>query len=180
MPVALLDFLDLLLAEAEVVPDLVDQRLRNAVAHVVFGLAVFFDDALEQRDAVRQGVAIAPRPFRQRRSLIQAVEGVGRLDLHLLEQFLARLVLDHYGDVLHLAAEARRNEFNRFSDELFELLARHVLSRRRACNTRSPRGPNIDRRAALACRCAGHEGSARPRRASISPSAGGCTAALRL
>src|SRR5690242_6078601 len=52
-PVALLDFLDLLFAEPEVVPDLMDQRLRDAAAHIVFGLAVFLDDGLEERDAVR-------------------------------------------------------------------------------------------------------------------------------
>src|SRR5438132_8550013 len=79
-PVALLDLFDLLLAEPEVVPDLVNERFRDAVAHIVFGLAVFFDDVPEQRDAIRQRVAVAPRPLRQRRALIQAVQRVGWLD----------------------------------------------------------------------------------------------------
>src|SRR5947207_60588 len=73
-PVALLDLFDLLFAEPEVVPDLVDQRLANAIAHIVLGLAILFDHRLEQRDAVRQRVAVAPRALGERRSLIQRSE----------------------------------------------------------------------------------------------------------
>ena len=40
-------------------------------------------------DAVGEGVAERPRALRQRRALVEAVERVGRLDLHLLEQLVA-------------------------------------------------------------------------------------------
>ena len=46
-PVALLDLLDLLLAQAEVVADLVNQRLADHGAHLVLVLAVLFDRSLE-------------------------------------------------------------------------------------------------------------------------------------
>ncbi len=52
----LFDLLDLLLAETEVVANLVDQGLANHRADVVDVVAVFLDRPLEDRDAVRQRV----------------------------------------------------------------------------------------------------------------------------
>src|SRR6185503_7029154 len=127
-PVALLDFLDLLLAEAEVVTDLVNQRFADDHPHVVIVVAVLFDRLLEERHAVGQGVAPSRRALGERRSLVEAVERVWRIDFHLLQQIRARLVLDDDGDVLHLAAEALRDERDRVSDELLELFAGHSSS----------------------------------------------------
>src|SRR4029453_10988714 len=104
-PITLLDFLDLFFAQTEVVTHLMDQRLSDDGAHVVVALAIFLDRLLKNGDAVREGVAVAPRALWERRPLIQAVQGVGRLDLHLLEQVRARLVLDDDRDVPHLATE---------------------------------------------------------------------------
>jgi hypothetical protein len=85
-PVALFDLLDLFLAEAEVVADLVDERLADDGAHVVLVLAVLLDRALEDGDAVGQPVAVGPLALGQRRALVEAVERIGRLDLHRLER----------------------------------------------------------------------------------------------
>src|ERR1051325_2599599 len=79
-PVALLDLLDLFLAEAEVVADLVNQRLADDGAHLVLVVAVLFDRLLENGDAVRQVVAVGPLTLGQRRAFVQAVERIGRLD----------------------------------------------------------------------------------------------------
>src|ERR1044071_4730118 len=169
-PVALLDFFDLLFAQAEVVPNLVNQRLCDRIADVIIGLAVFLDNRLEQRDAIRERVAVAPRPFGQRRALIETVKRIGRLGLHLFEQLRARFVLDDDGDVRHLAAKAFRDERDRLSDELFEFFARHaVLWRSPTGSSRNHRGPNIDRTAVWLCRCAGRGGSVRPSQVSTSP-----------
>ena len=54
-PVSLLDFLDLLFAHAEVVAELVDQRLADGDDDVVLvAVAVLFDRPLEERDAIGQ------------------------------------------------------------------------------------------------------------------------------
>src|SRR5262245_38690536 len=60
-PVTLLDLLNLLFAQAEVVTYLVNQCFADDGAHVVVALAVFLDRLLKNGDAVRQGVAVAPR-----------------------------------------------------------------------------------------------------------------------
>src|SRR5262249_7316151 len=124
-PVALFDFLNLLLTEPEVMPDLVNQRLADHGTHFVVVLAVLLDRPLINRDAVRQRVAPAPRTLRQRRALIQPVKRVGRLDLHFREELRARLLLDDEREVLDLAAEAARDEPDGFSDESFERGAVH-------------------------------------------------------
>src|SRR5688572_2033856 len=124
-PVLLLDRLDFFLAEAEIVPDLVNQRLADDDANLVLVLAVFLDRALKERDAIGQRVAEPPGPLRQRGALVEPVQRIGRLDLHFLEQLRARFILHHERKVLHLAAEFRRDEFHRFGDELYERGASH-------------------------------------------------------
>jgi hypothetical protein len=64
---------------------LVNQRFANHRANLVVVLAVFLDGTLVEGDAVGQVVPEAPRPFGQWRSVIEAVEGIGRLDLHFRE-----------------------------------------------------------------------------------------------
>src|SRR5262245_55012539 len=85
-PVTLLDLLDLFFAQTEVMAHFVNQRFSDDGAHVSVVVAVLLDRLLKNRDAVRKGVAVGPRPLWQRRPLIQAVQRVGRLDLHLFEQ----------------------------------------------------------------------------------------------
>ena len=72
-PVALLDLLDLFLAQAEVVADLVDQRLADHGAHLVLVVAVLLDRPLEERDAVGQRGCRRPRCARA-----AACPGTGR------------------------------------------------------------------------------------------------------
>src|SRR5262252_4191694 len=67
-PVAFFDLLDFLLREAEVVPDLVDQRLPDRDDEIVLVFARVFDRTLEERDLVGQAVAIGPLPLGQRRA----------------------------------------------------------------------------------------------------------------
>src|SRR5262245_9532161 len=126
-PVPLLDFLNLFFAQTEVVTHLMDQRLADDRAHVIVALAVFFDRLLKNGDAVREGVAVAPRALGQRCPLIETVQRVGRLDLHLFEQFRARFLLDDHCDVPHLPAETSRDERDRLSDEAFESFSFHGL-----------------------------------------------------
>jgi hypothetical protein len=80
-PVTFLDFLNLLFAQPEVVTDFMNQRFSDDRTDVIIVLAVLLDRLLKNRDAVRKGVAVGPRTLGQRRSLIEAVQRVGRLDL---------------------------------------------------------------------------------------------------
>ena len=125
-PVPLFDFLDLFLTEAEVVPDLVDQRLANHGANLVVVFAVFLDRPLKKRDAIGQDVAERPCAFGERGALIEAVQRIGRLDIHFLEQLRTRFGLDDEREVLHLATETFRDEAKRLHDEALELGACHV------------------------------------------------------
>ena len=69
-----------------------------------------------------------PGAFRQRNSLVQTVERIRRLDLHLREEFRVGLFFDHQREVLHLTPEALRNQHDRLNDETFELGAGHGVS----------------------------------------------------
>ena len=84
-PVFVFDLFDLFLAQAEVVPELVDHRLGDADDDVLVVFAGFFDRLLVDRDAVGERVAVRPRAFRQRRALVQPEERVVRFDLELFE-----------------------------------------------------------------------------------------------
>ena len=61
VPVLLLDLFDLLLAQPEVVADLVDERLADRHDEVVFVLGVALVRTLEEQDAIGQRVAVVPR-----------------------------------------------------------------------------------------------------------------------
>src|SRR5262249_20143104 len=122
-PVALLYLLDLFFAEPEVVADFVDERFSDDGADFVLVVAVFFDWFLQEGHAVRKRVAVTPGALCEGSALIQAVQGVGRLDFHLIEQLRTRFVFDDQRQVLHLAAEAPGNERDRFNDESLELFA---------------------------------------------------------
>src|SRR5436190_23523575 len=58
VPVLRFDGFDLVLAEPEVVADFVNQRLADHGAHLVFVFGIFLDRALENRDPIRQRVAV--------------------------------------------------------------------------------------------------------------------------
>src|SRR5262245_56980487 len=60
-PVLLFDFLDLFLAEAEVVADLVDQRLTDADNQIVFAVGLPLVRTLKDQHALREDVAVAGR-----------------------------------------------------------------------------------------------------------------------
>ena len=103
---ALRSSIDLLFAHPEVVAELVDQRFADRDDDLVFvAVAVLLDRALEQRDAVGQLVAVIPAPLGERRALVEAEQRVRRLDLHLVEQLVRRLVLDD--DARRCAPRAR-------------------------------------------------------------------------
>jgi hypothetical protein len=69
-PELLFDFLDLFLAQTEVVAEFVDDGLGDAIAYFILVLACFFRRLLVDRDAVRQVVAERPAALGQRRALI--------------------------------------------------------------------------------------------------------------
>src|SRR4026207_2275801 len=119
-PVALFDLLDLFLAQSKVVPDLVNERLTNDGADFILVFAAFLDRSLKERDAIGELIPVLPRAFGERRSLIQAVQRIGRLDLHLIEQLEAWLVLDNQGEVVDLFAEALRDQRDSFNEQTFE------------------------------------------------------------
>src|SRR5438046_2520785 len=60
VPVAILDLLDLLFAHAEVVADLVDERLADRDHQVVLVLGLALVGSLKEQDAVGQRVAVVP------------------------------------------------------------------------------------------------------------------------
>src|SRR3954471_20246874 len=154
-PELLLDLFDLVLAQPEVVAELVDDRLRDAVANLVVIAARFFGGLLVDRNAVRQIVAERPRPLGQRRAVVETEQRVAVVDLHLREQFRRRFVFDDYRDVAHFLAKAPRNFLQRVFDESFKPLSRHFLTlagRRTAAPLPVPCGV---RRAAAAGRAPG-------------------------
>src|SRR5690554_6759435 len=59
-PELLFDFFDFLLAHPEVMTELVDDSLRDAIANLVLVLAGLLDRPLVDRNPIRQGVAVAP------------------------------------------------------------------------------------------------------------------------
>jgi hypothetical protein len=124
-PVALLDVLDLVFRQAEVVPDLVNQRFRNRDDHIVAIARGVFDRALKERDLVRQRVAVRPLSLGERRAFVQAQQRVGRLDPDVLQGARGRLVLDDDGDVLHRVAKPIGDGRQRFVHQRAELLAIH-------------------------------------------------------
>src|SRR5215208_3422055 len=125
-PVALLDVHDLVFAQPEVMTELVDQGFADGDDDfVLVVLALLFDRPLIQRDAVRQGVAVAPLSLGERHALIQAKHRIRRLDLHLREELRRGVILDDDGKVAHLASEATRNRVDRLFDEGLELVSRH-------------------------------------------------------
>src|SRR5262249_61049122 len=71
MPVLLFDFLDLFLAHPEVMADLVNERFRNRCDKVFVVVGGAFVRSLEDQDAIRQRVAVAPVALMQRGACIQ-------------------------------------------------------------------------------------------------------------
>ena len=143
MPILLLNLLDFLLAQTEVVPDLVDQRFADCHDEVVLVFRLPFERPLEEQDAIRKSVAVVPRAFGQRRPLVEPEEGVSGLDVHFFQYLIRRLVLDHDGEVCHGLAEPARNGGQRVGHEPLEAIARHVrcFPARRAAAGRRPRAP---------------------------------------
>ena len=115
---------------------------------VVLVLGFALVRALEEQDAVGQRVAVLPAALGQRRPLVQAEERVGRLDLHLVEQIVGRLVLDDDGDVGHGVAKPARDGGERLGDVPLERLPGH---RRRRGGLDRPR-PRVDRATRTALR----------------------------
>src|SRR3954470_6798480 len=128
-PELLLDLFDLVLAQPEVVAELVDDRLRDAVANLVVVAARFFGGLLVDRNAIRQIVAEGPRPLGQRRAVVETEQRVTVLDFHLGEQFRRRFVFDDHCDVAHFLAKAPGNFLQRVFDESFKPLSSHRLPR---------------------------------------------------
>src|SRR5216684_5938989 len=128
MPVVFFDVLDFFLAQAEVVADLVNQRLadRDDELVVVFSLALV--RPLEEHDLIRQHVPVVPAPLGERDALIEAEQCVWRLDVHVAKEFARGLVLDQDDEVRHRVAKAARNAGDRVSDEGFERSAFHAVS----------------------------------------------------
>src|SRR5688572_7721946 len=125
-PVALLDLHDLFLAHPEVMTELVNQRLADGDDDLILvALAVVFDRPLEQGDAIRQLIAVL-RALGERRALIQAEQDVFvRVHLELVEQLLRRLILDHDGEVFHLASKPCGNRVDGLLDQLTKVFGRH-------------------------------------------------------
>ena len=119
-PVLLLDLLDLFFAHAEVVADLVNQRLADRHDQIVLVLGFALVRALKEQDAVGQRIAVVPAAFGQRRALVQAEQRVGRLDLHLVEQLAPTVRLRRRWRCSHGVAEAARDAGERLSDAALE------------------------------------------------------------
>ena len=116
VPVVILDRLDLLLAQAKVVADLVDERLRDGDDEIlaIFGFPLV--RALKKQNPVGQRVAVVRTALCQRRALVQPEKGIGRFDIHLAQEIGLGFVLHHDGDVTHRIAEAERDVAQGFSD----------------------------------------------------------------
>ena len=90
-PIVLLDRFDFFFTQPEVVADLVNQRLPDGHHQVGLIVGLLLERALKEQNPVGEGVAVVPASFGERDALIQTEEGIGRLDLHLLQQ-VARTV----------------------------------------------------------------------------------------
>src|SRR5262245_59272265 len=106
VPVALLDFLDFFLRQAEVVADLVNEGLADRDDQVVLVRARVLNRPLEERDLVGEAVAIGPLALGDWRALVESQQRIGRLDPDLAQLLRVRFVLDDDGDVLHRVAES--------------------------------------------------------------------------
>src|SRR3954464_3333821 len=131
-PILLFDLFDLIFVHAEVVAELVNHRLGDTAANLLVIGTRLLDRLLINGNAIRERVAIAPAAFGQRRALIEPKEGIGRLDLHLLEDLRRRRVLDNDGDVSHLGPEPPRNLLEGLFDQSLKSLPGddHCLSLR--------------------------------------------------
>src|SRR5262245_48414914 len=72
IPVLLFDRLDFVLAQSEVVADLVNQRLADRDDKIFLVVRLAFERALKKQNAVRQRVPVVPAALGERRALIQA------------------------------------------------------------------------------------------------------------
>src|SRR5665213_868578 len=125
IPIVFFNVHDLRLTHAEVVADLMNERLADLGDHSALAARFALDRPLKQQDAIGQRVAVIPTACRKRRALVEAEERAVRSDAHGAEQPLARLVFDDDGAVGHGVAERLRNRCERVSDEAFELFALH-------------------------------------------------------
>lgn len=123
------DRLDLLLAHAEVVPYLVDDGLGHAGQYLVIGVSLSFNRLLEDGDTIGKSVAKVPRPGGEWSSLIEAEEGIRRLNAHLSEEQGIRCVFDDDGQIFQLTPKADWQRLHRLFDELLESFPRHRFSR---------------------------------------------------
>src|SRR4029453_6174763 len=122
---ALLDTFHRVVVEAEVVADLVDNRVEDEFGHLVVVVAVLLDRPLIDVNRIGKDIAVRGIAPGQIGTAVETVEGIGRLDAELLERLVIRPVLDHHGDVgdpvLELAGQPAQGPF----DEGLELRVRH-------------------------------------------------------
>src|SRR4051812_24338687 len=111
------EFVEALLADAEVVGDLVDDRDGHLVDHVLLGLADVADGLAVDHDPVRQLAAVLPAALGQREPLVEP-EQLG---------FVGVAVLDEDDDVVQQLHQLGRHLVEGVGHELLELLTRERL-----------------------------------------------------
>src|SRR4029453_9535936 len=116
-------FVQPLVADPEVVGDLVDDGDRHLVDHVVLGLADVADGFAVDHDPVRQVAAVMPAALGQRVTLVEP-EQVGLLVVAVLHQD---------DDVVQQLHQLRRHLVERVGDQLLELLGRECLHQLVGC-----------------------------------------------
>ena len=120
-----LDLVQLLVVEAEIMPELVHHRVAHDLRHLLDRPAVFFDRPLIDRDRVREDVGVPRVAAREVDAAVEPVQRVRRLDPHIGQRLVVGPVLDHHGDVLDLGLESLRQAAERLLDEGLELAARY-------------------------------------------------------
>src|SRR5215831_8394435 len=99
----------------------------NQLSHFLGIRTIFFDRALIDVDGIRQDVAIEGVAARQIDATIEAVQGIRRLDPHVLKGLVVRPVLDDHGNVGELLPEGTWELFESGFDQVLELGAGHDL-----------------------------------------------------
>jgi len=108
----------------------VDHELGDLIEQLVLGLTLLLEGTPINRDAVRQGVAVAPVPLGEGRALVEAEEHLVWVQAHVGQHSLVRSLLHEDLDVLHALAKAPRNRAHRLAHQRFELRACHFARRR--------------------------------------------------
>src|SRR5882724_1652547 len=135
-----LDVLHGLVVEAEVVAELVDDRVADQLRHLGLVRTVLFDRPLVDRDRVGQDVAVAGITAREVDAAVQAVQRVGRVDADVGQGLVVGPVLDDHRDVLDLVLEPPGQSTQRLLHERFELATRHDRRTGPPAGTTAPGG----------------------------------------